>query len=368
MIRDYDNFLRLFLTPFSADSFLARKSLDPNCIVCVNSNDGDIPLNCGIVGRLHMNPSWLYDIKMKKVIMTSIVTGTDSIFTTGKTSRIVGKNKNPINIDFSKWNTYKMLGFNTARGSDYWDGYKGFGLAKIRQWDVKNILCVRDSLIAVRDMFPKVSNEDLIKHRIVMIVFLHQLVPVKDQHGSCEPLHPFVVAETTPSLQSLEPSELLHSTDSSMVSSEDFLEMGDVDFLLKYAPDVHEELTRTTFNEGLPGAAVRYDHDHCRFPEACGAYVPVRLPLNSEKAWLRSSQLSGNIPFLYLDTVLDYLGEDGTSHNILADCMRRGIDRKDSALMHNSLELLIPKPVDGRFTIFVRALANQSQGKRVFVA
>ena len=143
--------------PFSADSFLARKSLDPNCIVCVNSNDGDIPLNCGKVGRLHMQPSWLYDATMKKVIMTSIVTCTDSIFTGPKTSRLVGGKKGSI-IDFSKWNPYKMLGFNTARVSDYWVGYNGFGPLKIRKWDEKNILSVKDCLIAARDIIgPKVS-------------------------------------------------------------------------------------------------------------------------------------------------------------------------------------------------------------------
>jgi hypothetical protein len=134
--RGYGTFLKhecLFSVsdPFLADSFLARKSLDPNCIVCVNSNDNDIPLNCGVVGRLHMEPSWYYDATMKKVIMTSIVTSTESIFSGDTTQRLVG-GKKWVQIDFSTWNPIKMLGFNTARHSDYWDGYNQFGLKKMK--------------------------------------------------------------------------------------------------------------------------------------------------------------------------------------------------------------------------------------------
>ena len=197
-----------------------------------------------------------------------------------------------------------------------------------------------------------------------MTVFLHQLVPVEGQRGSCEPLHPFEIG-TTHSLQSLESSKLSHTSDSSVDSSlMDILDLDDLAFLQKFAPDAHKELTRTTFNEGLPGVNVQYDHDHCSFPDTCGEFSPIRLPPSSDKSWLRSWQLSGHIPFMTLDTALDFLGEDGTCHTILADCMRRGMDRKDSALMHNSLELFILKPVDGRFIVILRGLGNQSQGKR----
>ena len=194
-----------------------------------------------------------------------------------------------------------------------------------------------------------------------MLVFRHQLVPVKDQPGRCEPLHPFEPA----TLDSLQPGDTSLTSDLDTV---DLLEMGDLAFLLKYASDVHAELTRTAFHEGLSGQVVLYDHDHCRFPATCGAYAPVRLPSNCEKGWLHSSQLAGNLPFMSLDTALDFLGEDGSSHTLLAEIIRRGIDRKDSALIHNSMELFIPKAVEGRFVIFIRARGNQSQGKRASVA
>ena len=194
-----------------------------------------------------------------------------------------------------------------------------------------------------------------------MLVFRHQLVPVKDQPGRCEPLHPFEPV----TLDSLQPGDTSLTSDLDTV---DLLEMGDLAFLLKYASDVHAELTRTAFHEGLSGQVVLYDHDHCRFPATCGAYAPVRLPSNCEKGWLHSSQLAGNLPFMSLDTALDFLGEDGSSHTLLAEIIRRGIDRKDSALIHNSMELFIPKAVEGRFVIFIRARGNQSQGKRASVA
>ena len=249
------NVCSLFLI-LSADPFLARKSLDPNCIVCVNSNDNDMPLNCGVVGPLHMQPSWHYHTTKKKVIMTSIVTSTNSIFFGNTTKRLFAKK---VEIDFGTWNPFKKLGFNTARECDYWTGYPGFGDMKIRDWDGKVIHSVRDCLIAARDILgSKAIITDLIKHRTAMLVFRHQLVPIQDQPGRCEPLHPFE-PETLNSLPS----------DSDTVN---LFGMGDLEFLHKYAPNVHAELTMTTFLEGLPGQAVLYDHDHCSFPLTCGAY------------------------------------------------------------------------------------------------
>ena len=72
-----------------------------------------------------------------------------------------------------------------------------------------------------------------------MLVFRHQLVPVKDQPGRCEPLHPFEPG----TLDSLQPGDT--SLTSDLVN---LLEMDDLAFLLKYAPDVHAELTRTAFH------------------------------------------------------------------------------------------------------------------------